>query len=72
MLRIIRFASVVCFALFCQNAAWPQAESALIPREAIFAETDKDQVMLSTDGKWVGYRASSGDTMNLWIAPIDK
>lgn len=72
MLRILRFASVVCFALFCQNAAWPQAESALIPRAAFFAEADKDQVMLSTDGKWVGYRANSGDMMNLWIAPIDK
>ena len=72
MLRILRFAAVLCLALFGQNAAWPQSESALIPREAIFAAADKDQVMLSTDGKWVGYRASSGDTMNLCIAPIDK
>jgi len=28
--------------------------------------------MLSTDGKWVGYRASSGGALNLWIAPIDR
>jgi len=72
MLRILRFASVVCLVLFGQNAGWPQTESRLIPRGAFFAAPDKDQVMLSTDGKWVGYRASSGATINVWIAPIDK
>lgn len=72
MLRILRLASVAYCALCCQSAAWPKTEPALIPRKAIFAEPDKDQVMLSTDGKWVGYRASSGDTVNVWIAPIDK
>jgi dipeptidyl aminopeptidase/acylaminoacyl peptidase len=72
MLRILRFAIVVCFTLLCRNAAWPQQVSPLIPREAFFAAPDKDQVMLSPDGKWVGYRASSDDTMNVWIAPIDK
>ncbi|MBI3409484.1 MAG: S9 family peptidase [Planctomycetes bacterium] len=28
--------------------------------------------MLSTDGKWVGYRAASGGTTNLWVAAVDK
>jgi dipeptidyl aminopeptidase/acylaminoacyl peptidase len=42
----------------------------LIPRKALFAESDKDQVQLSPDGKWVGYRALSGETANIWIVPL--
>jgi dipeptidyl aminopeptidase/acylaminoacyl peptidase len=28
--------------------------------------------MLSPDGQWIGYRAASGDTTNLWVAPIGE
>lgn len=72
MRRILCIASLVCLTLFGQGMVWSQTEPALIPREAIFAAPDKEQVMLSTDGKWVGYRASSDGTINVWIAPIDK
>jgi dipeptidyl aminopeptidase/acylaminoacyl peptidase len=54
------------------GTAWPQTKPALIPRQAIFANPDKEQVMLSPDGKWIGYRALSGDTMNLWVAPVSE
>src|SRR5262249_12472748 len=39
---------------------------------ALFTNPDKEQVMLSPDGKWIGYRAMSSDTMNLWVAPISE
>ena len=51
MLQYLRFAFVVCFALFCQNVASRQTESALITREALFCCPDKEQVTLSPDGK---------------------
>ena len=52
-------------------AAWAQTEPALIPRQAFFAYPDKEQITLSPDGKWIGYRAMSGGTLNLWVAPIN-
>ena len=53
MPRVLRLACAVCFALICQDGARSQTESAMIPREAFFAAPDKEQVMLSPDGKWV-------------------
>src|SRR3954449_13470683 len=72
MRRMPFFGLVVGFVLLFQNPAWSQKERALIPRKAYFAEPDKQQVTLSTDGKWVGYRAPAGGTVNLWVAPVDK
>ncbi len=54
------------------GTAWSQTEGALIPRQAIFANPDKEQVMLSADGRWIGYRALAGATMNVWVAPADE
>lgn len=62
----------VLVALLLAGAAWSQTEPALIPRKALFTNPDKEQVMLSPDGRWIGYRAMSGDTMNLWVAPINE
>ena len=67
------FLHFVCLAFITSavtSKAWPQTEPALIPRQALFTNPDREQVMISPDGKWIGYRAMSGDTMNLWVAPI--
>lgn len=69
------FSHLVCLAFITSavtSTAWPQNGPALIPRKAIFSHPDKEQVMLSPDGKWVGYRAMSGDTINLWVAPVSE
>jgi hypothetical protein len=66
---------LVCLAFITSavtSMAWPQTEPALIPRQALFTNPDKEQVMLSPDGKWIGYRVMSSDTMNLWVAPISE
>jgi dipeptidyl aminopeptidase/acylaminoacyl peptidase len=67
---VLRVAFLALITSLLSGTAWPQSAPALIPRQAIFANPDKEQVMLSPDGKWIGYRAMSGDTMNLWIAPV--
>lgn len=69
LLHVVFFAFTT--SLF-SGAAWWQTEPALIPRQAIFANPDKEQVMLSPDGKWIGYRALVGDTMNVWVAPAGE
>jgi dipeptidyl aminopeptidase/acylaminoacyl peptidase len=69
------FLHLVCLAFITSSAtstAWPQTEPALIPRKALLTNPDKEQVMLSSDGKWISYRALSGDTMNLWVAPVSE
>lgn len=57
---------------FLPGTAWCQVEAPLIPRNVFFAATDKEQVQLSPDGQWIGYRALSGDTMNVWVAPVGE
>jgi dipeptidyl aminopeptidase/acylaminoacyl peptidase len=70
----MRFFSHLVFlsliSLFLPGTAWSQGEAPLIPRRALFADPDKDQVQLSPDGKWIGYRALSGETMNIWVTPV--
>jgi dipeptidyl aminopeptidase/acylaminoacyl peptidase len=70
MRLISRFVFLTIITSLLAGTAWPQSEPALIPRQAFFANPDKEQVMLSPDGKWIGYRVMSSDTMNLWVAPI--
>jgi len=65
-----RLVSLAFLTALLTGTAWPQSEPALIPRRAFFADPDKEQVTLSPDGKWIGYRALSGDTLSLWIAPV--
>jgi dipeptidyl aminopeptidase/acylaminoacyl peptidase len=69
------FLQVICSAFITSllaSIALPQTEPGLIPRKAIFAKPDKEQVMLSADGKWIGYRALAGDTTNVWVAPVSE
>jgi dipeptidyl aminopeptidase/acylaminoacyl peptidase len=72
----MRFFSHLVFlsliSLFLQGTARSQGEAPLIPRRALFADSDKDQVQLSPDGKWIGYLALSGNTMNIWVAPVSE
>lgn len=70
MRLFLRLVSLAFITSLLAGTAWPQSEPALIPRQAFFANPDKEQVMLSPDGKWIGYRALSENIMNLWIAPI--
>ncbi len=72
MLRVLYYGFAIAAVFLGQNAASSQTESPLIPRAAFFSAPDKEQVMLSADGKWVGYRAISEGTTNVWIAPIDN
>jgi hypothetical protein len=64
------FVLLSLISLFLPGTAWSQAEAPLIPRRALFADSDKDQIQLSPDGKWIGYRALSVDTMNIWVLPV--
>lgn len=48
LLHVVFFAFTT--SLF-SGAAWSQTKPALIPRRALFANPDKEQVMLSPDGK---------------------
>ncbi|HJT79165.1 MAG TPA: prolyl oligopeptidase family serine peptidase [Gemmataceae bacterium] len=41
----------------------------LIARKVIFKDVDLDTVQLSPDGRMVAYRAESGGTKNVWVAP---
>jgi dipeptidyl aminopeptidase/acylaminoacyl peptidase len=66
------FVLLLLISLFLSGTAWSQGETPLIPRKALFTDSDKDQVQLSPDGKWIGYRALSGDTMNVWVAPVGE
>src|SRR5262250_52442 len=46
------FLHFVCLAFITSavtSTAWPQTEPALIPRQALFTNPDKEQVMLSPD-----------------------
>jgi dipeptidyl aminopeptidase/acylaminoacyl peptidase len=61
---------IAVITLLLPGAAWAQGEAPLVPREAFFADRDKEQVQLSPDGKWIGYLALSGGTMNVWVAPV--
>src|SRR5215470_630446 len=72
MRLFLRLVSLAFIAALLTGTAWSQAEPSLIPRQAFFADPDKEQVMLSPDGQWIGYRAMSGDTLNLWIAPVSE
>jgi dipeptidyl aminopeptidase/acylaminoacyl peptidase len=72
----MRFFSHLVFlsliTLLLPGTAWSQGEAPLIPRRALFADPDKDQILLSPDGKWIGYLALSSDTMNVWVAPVSE
>jgi dipeptidyl aminopeptidase/acylaminoacyl peptidase len=72
MRLFLRFVCLAFITSAVTSTARPQTEPVLIPRQALFANPDKEQVMLSPDGQWIGYRAMSGDTMNLWVAPISE
>lgn len=56
--------------MLLSSTAWAESEPPLIPRKTLFADPDKTQVQLSPDGRWIGYQALSGDTMNIWVGPV--
>lgn len=44
----------------------------LIPRKIFFGNPEITQVLLSTDGKWIGYIAPLNGVLNIWVAPSDN
>lgn len=71
MLIYSRLVCVLFITLACTGTAWAQGKASLIPRQALFADPDKQQVQLSPDGKWVSYLAQADNTMNVWVAPAN-
>lgn len=72
-MRILLHVIFLAFTtLSFSSAVWSQTEPTLIPRQVIFANPDKEQVMLSPDGKWISYRTLANGTMNLWVAPATE
>ncbi|MBX7219301.1 MAG: alpha/beta fold hydrolase [Blastocatellia bacterium] len=68
------FSRLVCLwfmTLACTGTVWAQGEASLVPRQAFFADPDKEQVQLSSDGKWVSYLAQADNTMKIWVAPAN-
>src|SRR5262249_26176665 len=61
---------ITFLSLFLPGTAWSQVEAPLIPRKALFADSDKEGVQLSPDGKWISYLALSSAAMNVWVAPV--
>lgn len=48
------------------------SEVELIPRKTFFGNPEIAQVMLSPNGKWIGYIAPLNDVLNIWVAPSDN
>jgi dipeptidyl aminopeptidase/acylaminoacyl peptidase len=44
----------------------------LIPRKVIFGNPDRTRVLISSDGRWIGYMAPLNGVLNVWVAPIDN
>ncbi len=44
----------------------------LIPRKDLFGNPEKTRVLISSDGKWIGYMAPLNGVLNVWVAPIDN
>jgi dipeptidyl aminopeptidase/acylaminoacyl peptidase len=44
----------------------------LIEREILFGNPDKTRVLISSDGKWIGYMAPLDGVLNVWVAPTDN
>jgi dipeptidyl aminopeptidase/acylaminoacyl peptidase len=57
------------------SAKWTEADFGnvnLIPREILFGNPDKTRVLISSDGKWIGYMAPLDGVLNVWVAPLDN
>jgi dipeptidyl aminopeptidase/acylaminoacyl peptidase len=48
----------------------PRADPTLIPRRTLVSQ-DHTRVLLSPDGKQLGWLALSGHARNVWVAPVD-
>src|SRR5262249_17501137 len=70
MRLFLRLIFIPLISLLLPGTAWSQVETPLIPRKALFADSDKDGVQLSPDGKWISYLALSSAIMNIWVAPV--
>jgi dipeptidyl aminopeptidase/acylaminoacyl peptidase len=44
----------------------------LIPRKIFFGNPDKAQILISPNGKWIGYIAPLNGVLNVWVAPSDN
>ncbi len=44
----------------------------LIPRKVLFGNPEKTRVLISSDGKWIGYMAPRNGVLNVWVAPTDN
>lgn len=44
----------------------------LIPRKVLFGNPDRTRVLISSDGRWIGYMAPLNGVLNVWVAPMDK
>jgi dipeptidyl aminopeptidase/acylaminoacyl peptidase len=46
-------------------------DDTLIPRRVLFADDDRLNVRLSPDGRSVSYLAPAGETLGLWLCPVN-
>ncbi len=44
----------------------------LIPRKVLFGNPERTRILISSDGKWIGYMAPLNGVLNVWVAPIDN
>lgn len=44
----------------------------IIPRKALFGNPERTRILISSDGKWIGYMAPLNGVLNVWVAPIDN
>lgn len=44
----------------------------LIPRKVLFGNPERTRILISSDGKWIGYMAPLDGVLNVWVAPIDN
>ncbi len=47
-------------------------ENSLIPREVIFNNPDRTNILLSPDGTRISYLAPINGVLNVWIAPVEN
>src|SRR5688572_23635709 len=67
-MRLIPYRVLVALVtLLLPTAPAASVETPLVPRKALFADPDKEQVQLSPDGLMIGYRAASGGVTNVWV-----
>jgi dipeptidyl aminopeptidase/acylaminoacyl peptidase len=65
----VRLAAVACLVVL--GSAQLHAETALIPRRALFADADRPVAALSPDGERIAYIEIRNATRSAWVAPAN-